>query len=584
MPSSSRRHRSKESHEDDLDLLSSPSFHRSASRPTLHRREDLEAAQPTTSAKGKVWDMRSLPVSSRRRKDGYMPDGNYDQGGTGYDGNEGVYATQDGEMDSRSRGLFRVQNRSGHAPVDQADQDQYSQDDASPAPSSDLEKGNGEAYSSGDEDQQHSRAAQGKKKKPEKRGGAAAGEEGQEGSAGWTQKKKLIVSGGAAVAALVVVIVAVYLYLNRDSSSSSSSLADSEDLEESSSSTGNSASVSGSSNRGGELSAAGSAGATLASNATVVTTSSTPAPSMSVGGGLNGGGSTAAGLESLAAAGTTVPKATNGLSPMSRYFQPTVSLVSQSSQLTSRLLPHFALDTQLAGNPGATFELSVPSATTAIPAIGGHETGVQGKPTTTATGTSSQLAGGTSYSSDDSGDEGASSEDGLTKYITTATWFDSEKSPHACGTTFSSSDYVAALSSAVFGDTSEPSSLCGAYLRVWQPTSNQTITVQVGDVCQDCPSALSLSLSPSAFLALSPFPSSDLLARFNNDKHAGQLDVGVLDVQWWMADSARNGEIRYGFVQEETVGRGAGKMVEAGSGGQSDGEPGVGGGAAVMTI
>ncbi|GAA5919232.1 hypothetical protein JCM6882_001102, partial [Rhodosporidiobolus microsporus] len=212
------------------------------------------------------------------------------------------------------------------------------------------------------------------------------------------------------------------------------------------------------------------------------------------------------------------------------------------------------------GALGPATDLTNPSATALV-----SDNGLQPVATGSSGGglssvSSSGGSGGSGGYGDDEYDEeslsssSSSSSESVTKFITTATWFDSNEASSACDTTYSSSDYIAAISPSLFGSSNSPSSLCGAYLRVWQPDSNQTITVEIADECKDCPSPLPLSLSPSAFLALSPPPSSSVLKSNNNNEQAAKLDVGVLDVQWWMADQGRQGEIQYGFEEAEEGG------------------------------
>ncbi|GJN93439.1 hypothetical protein Rhopal_006495-T1 [Rhodotorula paludigena] len=173
----------------------------------------------------------------------------------------------------------------------------------------------------------------------------------------------------------------------------------------------------------------------------------------------------------------------------------------------------------------------------------------------------------------------AGGEDGVTKESTTATWFDNDQHSTACGTTGSDKDLLVALPPDIarrvhlphfqfmthtlepqFGSNgSKASSLCGEKLKVWQPVSNQTITVEVVDVCNACPSSTAIDLSRAAFLKLSR-------PLYDDDKEA--LRVGILEVQWWFPDSTLQSQLDFGFQEWSTgADEDTGSMAGGASGG-----------------
>ncbi|GAA5995767.1 RlpA-like double-psi beta-barrel domain-containing protein [Rhodotorula paludigena] len=142
------------------------------------------------------------------------------------------------------------------------------------------------------------------------------------------------------------------------------------------------------------------------------------------------------------------------------------------------------------------------------------------------------------------GSSSAGGEDGVNKESTTATWFDNDQHSTACRTTGGDKDLLVALPPDIFGSNgSKASPLCGEKLKVWQPASNQTITVKVVDVCNVCPSSTAIDLSRAAFLKLSR-------PLYSDDKEA--LRAGILDVQWWFADSTLQSQLDFGFQEWST--------------------------------
>ncbi|KAF9792218.1 hypothetical protein BJ322DRAFT_1102732 [Thelephora terrestris] len=82
------------------------------------------------------------------------------------------------------------------------------------------------------------------------------------------------------------------------------------------------------------------------------------------------------------------------------------------------------------------------------------------------------------------------------------TWFTQNGVAGACGSVHSDNDFIAALDTSVYGDTSVQSSYCGKTIRIsWQGNS---VDVVVADACPTCDNASSVDLSEAAFQALAP--------------------------------------------------------------------------------
>ncbi|GAA5932173.1 uncharacterized protein JCM15063_001143 [Sporobolomyces koalae] len=107
--------------------------------------------------------------------------------------------------------------------------------------------------------------------------------------------------------------------------------------------------------------------------------------------------------------------------------------------------------------------------------------------------------------------EGATPADNSTKWVGKATWFNSANTPDTCQADFSESDFVVALSSSL-------RAFCGAKVHIWNEYTNQTRTATVIGTTEDLKQPADINLSKSVFSQLD------------------QLDVGVLDVQWWFED------------------------------------------------
>ncbi|GAA5986495.1 hypothetical protein JCM11641_005218 [Rhodosporidiobolus odoratus] len=562
------------SEEDEVDYLDadsprpgSASSHKSSRGVDV----DLEAGGGSGDGKRRVWDMKSLSRSGSRGGGG---GGDYGQGG-GYDSDMGS-AAQDyaapgssgGSVDPYVRASERKsgnRNQGDYAPVSQQGDDQgrgYGGDDYGSDDYHDKD-GGGQGqdqysddgqYSSGDDQYRDkdpsgsgSKSSSGrgggrkKSSKKKRKGGAAGGGGGGDDDdgagqgmfAGWSKKKKLIMGlGVGAVVLLLIIIIVIFMMSRNSSSSDSSSSSSSEDNADSSNSSTDSASTTGAASAGGMSGAMG----------------------MSAGG--LGGASMAGGMGGMSGVGGA----------------------SEPSGLAG-MMGASAVDTALGGSPTGVVNGGAAGLSQGAAAASPVSTAVQGPATglgsISSPSSSNSNTGGlgstiTTSSDDQVGtDESVTMEDSVTKFTTTATWFTADRHSSACQTTFSDDDRVAAIPPGIYGsDGSDVSVFCGAKLHVWQPDSDQTITVTVGDICTLCTS-LSLDLSQSAFLLLAPSPSSKSLKQFGNDEDAAKLDSGVLSIQWWLADKDLQSELGLGFGSWEQEKQGTSGGTASGSGGSS---------------
>ncbi|TNY17724.1 hypothetical protein DMC30DRAFT_95896 [Rhodotorula diobovata] len=348
-------------------------------------------------------------------------------------------------------------------------------------------------------------------------------------------KKRWLLLGGLGALILVIIIAVVAIYMNSSKSDSSSAGSDAaEDSEPSSHS--KSQAVSGSSGllgassalsasiTGLATSAAGETGATTSAAATVSTqAASSPAST----------------LASAASSGIAAPGAASladGQPSASSPNLPPGAPTSAAGLLTT------AVGSAATGSPAPAAPSVVPPSPSAVggavPINSASSEGTGHTRPVPRPAASAQASGGAS-----AGWTGptqtASSTDAVVKASSTATWFSADQHLSACKMTFADADLIAAISPVMFGsDGSTVSQLCGAELVVWQPDSDQTIMVKIGDVCNECPGATAIDLSQSAFLALAPGGSDDA---------AAALDAGVLTVQWWFADSAVQQSLPFGF-------------------------------------
>lgn len=80
-----------------------------------------------------------------------------------------------------------------------------------------------------------------------------------------------------------------------------------------------------------------------------------------------------------------------------------------------------------------------------------------------------------------------------------ATFFFQNGVAGACGTVHKDSDFVAAMDSRRYGNTSVKSSLCGKRVQITNPKNNKSVTVTVADACPTCENSNSIDLSVGAF-------------------------------------------------------------------------------------
>lgn len=123
-------------------------------------------------------------------------------------------------------------------------------------------------------------------------------------------------------------------------------------------------------------------------------------------------------------------------------------------------------------------------------------------PTPTPTSTSDASPSPTPDTSSDSNSSNSNSSGSDTHTGGDLTWFTQNGVAGACGTVHSDSDFIAALDTSAYGDTSVQSPYCGQTIRItWQGNS---VDVVVADACPTCDNASSVDLSEAAFQALAP--------------------------------------------------------------------------------
>ncbi|KAK7446395.1 hypothetical protein VKT23_004247 [Stygiomarasmius scandens] len=69
----------------------------------------------------------------------------------------------------------------------------------------------------------------------------------------------------------------------------------------------------------------------------------------------------------------------------------------------------------------------------------------------------------------------------------------------ACGTVHSDSDYIVAMDTAQYGDTSKQSGLCGKQVQIFNTKNNKSVTCTIADACPTCNNGNSIDLSVGAF-------------------------------------------------------------------------------------
>ncbi|GAA5836309.1 hypothetical protein JCM9279_000351 [Rhodotorula babjevae] len=472
---------------------------------------------------GRRWAMQSLPPTRR--------------GGAGQDPESLVRA-------SKKTSSSQAQGR--YAPIAQGDPaassrnagagtSDYSDLEHSPPYSEDGDGPHSQSPGESDvEKQAPSTRRSGSKKGKRAAAAAASGDDGDEPKGGMTKKRWLLIGGGA-VLILVIIIAVIAVYMNSKGDTSSAKSESAEDSSPSSSSKsvgasgsskGSSAStasasegtLSGASASGGSSSASGAIGA-LSSSVQLEPSSAaaSAAPSLS-------------GAASLAADDSKNP--TSELNSLGTFEAPTAARATATAPAaTNPAAAGASRSTEAAGaclDPTASV-VPGPAARPSSPPSSPSSGGAANAGWTGSTQTSS-----------------SADQDAIAKLSTTATWFAADQHLSACKQTFSDADLVAAVSPDMFGsDGSTVSQLCGAELVVWQPDSNVTIIVKIGDVCNECPTPTAIDLSESAFLALAPGGSDDA---------AAALDAGVLSVQWWFADSKAQQSLGFGFEEWAAAG------------------------------
>ncbi|GAA5945277.1 hypothetical protein JCM3775_007419 [Rhodotorula graminis] len=474
---------------------------------------------------GRTWAMRSLPPTRR--------------GGAGQDPEPLVRA-------SKKASSSRAQGR--YAPVSQGESASSRNVGAGTSDYSDLE--HSPPYSDdGGVPHQHSpdesdaekdpSSSRSNKAKSSKRATAAvaADGDGDEPKGGMTKKRWLLVGGGAVLILIIIVaVIAIYMNSKSDTSSAESDLAEDSSPSSISKSAGTS-----------------NSGVSGAASSTSMSGGSADRASASVGSASAVGASEA--LSSIAQLGPSSAAASAsppGAASLGGHDQETLATATPS--LGAAESPAGARSTTAA--PAAT--ASAPLGPAASASRSPDSNAVFLDPTVSvvprpaprpAALASSALASGVanvgwtgSTQTTSSAEQGA-----VAKVSTTATWFAADQHLSACQQTFTDADMLAAVAPDIFGsDGSTVSTLCGAELHVWQPDSNVTISVKIGDVCNACPTPTALDLYQSAFLALAPGGADDA---------AAALDAGVLAVQWWFADTKVQQTLDFGFEEWAAAGR-----------------------------
>ncbi|BGP42399.1 hypothetical protein JCM10450v2_006493 [Rhodotorula kratochvilovae] len=489
----------------------------------------------------KRWEMRSLPAGRAGMGMGGAAPGDAPEPGvrasTKAPGSraQGSYAPV-AQADPSSRSAQRGSGGSGGGAAG------YSDPEQSP-PYSDSEGEQRSPPPSGSEDEKPRSGRSSRSGK--KQGAATAGDPADEQPKGGMTRKRWIIIG--VLAALIVTIISKK---SNDSESSSGSAEDnaSSSHSKSSSTSSGSKSASASASSSGNSTGTAQSGSSLtsatglmsvddemtllAANGTGNHGSPTSAP---VAGGLSGSSPTlaaATGMMSLPVVSlpsiyTDIETFGDTTNVLTFGGQPAATPSSGGPAVNS---PSPAL--QSAGFPSPSSAFVKPAASSRVIGLVGGTTFGAAAPLQTGGGSNAGWTGATQTSS-------SAEQDTVTKVSTTATWFSADQHLSACKTTFADSDYIAAIPPAMFGsDGSTASQLCGAKLHVWQPESNQTITVAVGDVCNECPTSTAIDLSQSAFLAVAPGGADD---------PAAALEVGVLSVQWFFDDARDEARLGGGF-------------------------------------
>ncbi|GAA5892641.1 hypothetical protein JCM8208_005872 [Rhodotorula glutinis] len=474
---------------------------------------------------GRRWAMQSLPATRR--------------GGAGQDPEPLVRASKKATS-SQAQGRY--------APVAQGDPaassrntgartSDYSDLEHSPPYGDDDEGPHSQLPSESDVEKKPS-SSRSKKPKSSKRAAAAGagGDDGDEPKGGMSKKRWLLVGGGVLLI-LIIIIAVVAIYMNSKSDTSTAESDSAEDNTPSSLSKSAGASSSGDS---------APSSATSESESSVGGASASGESASAVGAGPS-----SAQVDPSSAAGSFSPSSAAGLGP-----DDSANLVSATTSLGKVESPTGVRSMNAA--PASTTSPALDPAVDASRTF--DSTAAFLDPTVSVVPRPALRPAGSASSAPSSGvanvgwtgstQTTSSAEQGaVAKVSTTATWFAADQHLSACQKTFTDADMVAAVSPEMFGsDGSTVSPLCGGELRVWQPDSNVTISVKIGDVCNECSTPTAIDLSQSAFLALAPGGSDDA---------AAALDAGVLAVQWWFADAKVQQSIDFGFEEWGAGGQGA---------------------------
>lgn len=95
-----------------------------------------------------------------------------------------------------------------------------------------------------------------------------------------------------------------------------------------------------------------------------------------------------------------------------------------------------------------------------------------------------------------------------------ATFFYQNGVAGACGKVHGDGEFIAAMDSRRYGNTSVRSSLCGKRVRITNPKNGKSVTVTVADACPTCENSNSIDLSVGAF------------------KQIASLEQGLVPIQW----------------------------------------------------
>ena len=86
--------------------------------------------------------------------------------------------------------------------------------------------------------------------------------------------------------------------------------------------------------------------------------------------------------------------------------------------------------------------------------------------------------------------------------LDSATYFWQKGNPGACGKVNPDTALIAAMDSALYGNSGNASPLCGKQVKITNTNNGKTVTVVVADDCPTCTNAQSIDLSHSAFLEI----------------------------------------------------------------------------------